>query len=114
VWRYHTRPHEPSSRLIVGSIDVVGRETVVSVCVVGVSIRNASRPDFVQDMLPHTSVAAATLAECVIELEGVLPVPPEFEDGYRAWTESVELGQAGFFTMPVAEILTIAEQASTG
>ena len=112
VWRYHTRPNEESSRVIIGSVDVVGRETVVSVCVTGTQIRNARRPEGIQHMLPHTPVAASALEACVIELCGEADVPAEFAEGYQVWREAVESGQSTFFTIPVAEILTLAERVA--
>jgi hypothetical protein len=112
VWIYRTRPNEEGSRLIIGSVDVVSGETVVSVCVTGARIRNPRRPDGIQEMLPHTPVAAATLVACVIELCGEAEVPAEFAEGYQVWREGVEWGNSTFFTIPVAEILTLAEQVA--
>ena len=111
VWRYHTRPNEESSRLIIGSIDVVGRQTVVSVSVIGARIVNPRRPDGVQEMLPHIPIAASTLVTCVVELCGESKVPAEFSEGYQIWREGVEWGRSSFFTIAVADILTVAEQA---
>ena len=112
VWRYRTRPDEDDSRLIIGSIDVVSRETVVSVCVVGTRIRNPHRPGGIQEMLPHTPMAMPALVECVIELCGAAELPKEFSEGYNVWREAVERGQSTFFTISVAEILGLAEEVA--
>ena len=112
LWRYHTRPNEEASRLVIGSVDVVRRQTVISICVTGAHIINLRRPDGFQDMLPHIPIAAATLATCVVEMCGETPVPLEFDEGYQMWREGVEWGQSSFFTIPVADILNLAEQSA--
>jgi len=112
VWRYHTRPNEDDSRLIIGSIDVVGRETVVSVCVVGICIRNLRRPEGMQEILPHTPIAVPALLDSVIEPCGEAELPIEFSEGYEVWRGAVERGHSTFFTISVAEILDLAEEVT--
>jgi len=112
LWRYQTRPNEETSRIVIGSVDVVRRQTVISICVTGAHIVNLRRPDGFQDMLPHIPIAASTLINCVVEICGQSPVPLEFDEGYQMWREGVEWGQSSFFTIPVADILSLAEQSA--
>lgn len=95
-----------SSRVIIGAVDNFDRENQP---IISISITNAPIPNAGKELqtVAHLPVAANVLRESVIELEGAGPVPEGFGGGYSRWRQAYDSKKAGYFTIPVKEIVDI-------
>jgi hypothetical protein len=113
IWKYRTRTGETDSQLvIINSIPVAGHGNIYSVAVEGVKLKNPWIVGGIQTNLPHAPVSAGALDLSVVELVGIRPSPlEEYGDAFREWKEPFDRGEAGVFTISVAEILDCVEEA---
>jgi hypothetical protein len=117
VWGYQTRPGEQESRLYIVKTDrdkTLG--TIYHIYVDGIAIKNPHMPGGgVQTCLPHSPVSAETLDASVTELlERHRGEMPDISEGYGVWKEGYDKGEAGVFTIPVAEIIAYIEDIVSG
>jgi hypothetical protein len=106
VWNYRTRASEPSSTLLINKVEVEPKlGEVFHVSVRDVKVRNKHATGGVTTHLPHFPVSRKTLQLSVTQLAGTAPVNPEYREGYATWREAFEAGDAGVFTISVAEIV---------
>lgn len=106
VYEYETRPEERGSRVVVCR---VGRERgfgeVAHVFVEGVRIENAEAPGGAFTVVSHLPFDAHSLSECLVALVEERDELPDFEEGYALWREAFDAGEAGVFTVPLADAL---------
>ena len=109
VWEYRTRADEGGSRVRVLRVDETGYAgVIVHVSVDGLSIRDPSGPDRPMQTIGFMPIAEAELDASVTRLvaDGAGFVPSaDFEEGYAGWREGFDAGKAGFWTVPVAEVV---------
>lgn len=114
-WSYHSRPHEPVSTIVVLRVDNLPKHgEVVSVAVEDVEIPHPTDPDGTILMIGHLPFTEAALRASVIRLLETDADTSESEDGYRAWREALERGEAGVFTAGVAEVVQFCDDAVSG
>lgn len=109
VWSYeHAEPG--SSRVIIGKIDHFEgqQEAVVSILVTDVPIPTTYST---HQTIRHTPIEEEALRKSVVALEGKTQVPHDFTAGYQQWREVFDRGEAGYFTIPVHEIVQAIGQA---
>ena len=116
VWAYRTRPVDEGSRLHIVRIDGDAEPgAIYHIQVDGLSLAHPFAADGVQHVLPHLPVAEATLRASVTKLLSTDAAHmPDISDAYAAWHEGFEAGEAGVFTVPVAEIVQNIEDAVNG
>ncbi|SEI72189.1 hypothetical protein SAMN04488058_101437 [Deinococcus reticulitermitis] len=117
-WTYRTRPGEDTSTLLVLGCDLrrapegesgADGSRVVSVRLDRLRMIGPEGAGSWISELAHTPVAEANVRDSVLDLleEGV-PLPADLS-GYHGWQLDYEKGEAGFFTVPIAEILDLLE-----
>jgi len=112
IWRYQTRPGEEASRLFIARIDRgVGTQTIYHIYLDGLKLKNPLYEGGVQDHLPHAPVTRQSLEASVTELLEENATMPDIAEGYATWLLAFEKGQAGFFTLPVNQIVQHIEDA---
>ena len=112
IWRYQTRPGEEASRLFIARIDRgIGTQTIYHIYLDGLKLKNPLYEGGVQDHLPHAPVTRQSLEASVTELLEENATMPDIAEGYAAWLLAFEKGQAGFFTLPVNQIVQHIEDA---
>lgn len=112
VWTYHTRSGDESSLLQINRIDTherLGSIFHVSILSVRLPPHGTAEP-FTTD-LPHCPVSRETLDKSVIALSPVPRRAISFQQGYRQWKGAFDAGKAGIFTLSIAEIVSIIEDA---
>ena len=115
VWRYHTRPAEPDSVVVIVRVDEepnVG--TIVHVYVGGLRIPNPRHPEGFSSAIGHMPFTESAVAASVTELLGQADELPDFEEGYESWRSAWDAGEAGVFTITIAEAVDVMEQAING
>ncbi|MEL6908077.1 MAG: hypothetical protein AAFU73_01005 [Planctomycetota bacterium] len=106
VYEYETRPDEKGSRVVVCRVGAErGFGEVAHVCVEGVRIENPAAPGGVTTVVSHLPFDAHALSECLVALVDERSELPDFEEGYALWREAFDAGEAGVFTVSVADAL---------
>jgi hypothetical protein len=111
VWRYAAREHEEQSRVHILRIDsnrTVG--DIVHIAISGVRIERSDASSAYITNISHVPVSPQALESSDLSLESELEEIPDFEEGYRIWREAFDSGDAGIFSIPVAEIVDVMEQ----
>ena len=109
-WKYKTRPNETKSTLIILKVEEYeGVGAVVHISVDGLSIKNVEKPESPHSDISHMPFVADSVRKCVTELLGYSEIP-DFTEGYECWKEAYENGDAGFFTVTVAESVEFMEE----
>jgi len=112
LWAYKTRAGEDKSTILINKIEAhekLGK--IFHISVDGVRVRNPRVKGGVTADLPHFPVSEETLKKSVTKLIGKRAPNPDYEPGYQTWKEAFDVGQAGIFTISVAEIVTVVEVA---
>jgi hypothetical protein len=115
IWRTRGRPQDGDAYILILAVmddTVVGR--VYSVAMTGVRIRNPGFEGGVQTMLPHAPVTDEVLRADATELvssDGPTADHPDFSESYLHFRELYDEGDAGVFTISLAEILDLVEQS---
>lgn len=107
-WSYATRPGEPRSTVLILARDDSPGGGIVHIRVEGLRLRT---PHGEQTELAHSPIAEASLRASVTALiETHVPLPGDLS-GLRHWEAAFARGEAGAFTLSVAEIVGAVEQA---
>ena len=115
VWRYAARKGEERSRVHILRIDTdptLGE--IVHIAISGLQIPPPVPDEPVISMLGHVPISRAALARSGLALESNSADIPDFEEGYDMWREAFEAGDAGVFSIPVAEVVAAMEQTIRG
>lgn len=96
----------PGSRVLIGRVDRPGGAgaPIVSIAVTEVPLPDRDTGEIAPRMIDHAPITGEALARCLREQVGTAPVPPDFEDGYGLWRQAFDRGEAGAFTVSVAEL----------
>jgi hypothetical protein len=112
VWSYRTRPNEQDSTLLINKVESDAKlGTIFHISVNGVKVKNRRAPGGITQSLPHFPVSRKTLDNSVVQLVGHSAPNPAYRDGYATWKKAFEAGDAGIFTVSVAEIVDFIEKA---
>ncbi len=112
VWSYKTRKGEEGSRVLINKIESnpkLGK--IFHISVSGVKVKNLRIPSGISTDLPHSPVSEETLKKSLTKLIGTSPPNPDYQEGYQTWKSAFDKGEAGIFTIDVADIVGVIEQA---
>lgn len=110
VWNYRTRPNEEQSRVTILKMESSENDsTIFHISIEGVQLQNPIKKDSLVTKLPHLPVSRDTLEASVTTLHGTTDSLPDFSDGYRAWREAYDKGNAGIFSVPLSEVVDFVE-----
>ncbi|GLK79377.1 hypothetical protein [Methylopila turkensis] len=101
----------PSSRVVIGRIDITGATTVASVSIVDAPLPDPETGALAPRLVEHAPIAIDALLASLLRREGDAPIPEGFEGGYRVWRNAFDAGQGGFFTLGVEEIVRMFQTA---
>jgi hypothetical protein len=111
VWSYRTRPNEQSSTLLINKVESDAKlGSIFHISVSGVKVKNRRAPGGVTQELPHFPVSKKTLEDSVLKLVGTAAPNPGYREGYATWKQAFDAGNAGIFTISVAEIVGFIEK----
>lgn len=114
VWTYRHRAGESSSTLQICQIDQDAR--MGRIFHIGVQrVRIPTPGGGLCENMPHLPVSLETLQQSVTAWQQDAPVPDDYREGYQIWRDAFDRGEAGIFTIPVADILDVtARMAKQG
>ena len=107
VWEYKTRPQDVGSLLKIQRITVLDDQNVYHLSIIGVKF---ARSD-IAGILPHIPVSKETLDASVTEQSSSKATFPTsaVDEGIAEWQRA----KGGVFTIPVSEIIEIADQRTS-
>ncbi len=107
-WQYNTRSGEEASRLLILKLEDVHRQQVAHIQLDGLAMKG---PHGVSQIIGHTPITADALARSVTVLDAEQVALPADDSGYQTWKAASERGEAGVFTVTIAELVEAMEQA---
>ena len=111
-WAYKTRDGEERSTVIINKVESHQKlGSIFHISVVGVRAVNPHTVGGVQTELPHFPVSLTTLEQSLTKLIRQRRSNPAYIDGYKEWKSAFDQGQAGIFTITIAEIVNLVESA---
>ncbi|WP_182085155.1 hypothetical protein [Aureimonas sp. ME7] len=109
VWTYSDAV-SPTSRVVIGRVDDFGDGIqVVSIAVTDVPIPTV---DASRQTIGHMPFAPDGILPSLIRLEEDGAISDGFEDGYATWRSAWDEGQAGAFTLSVADAVDAIAQTA--
>ena len=112
VWAYRTRESETASRLTVCRVEpdaAVGQ--IVHLYLTKLSIANPAAPEGVTRIISHMPYSGEALRPCLTALERLADMLPPYQAGYQQWKASFDQGEAGVWTIAVADAVAAMETA---
>lgn len=112
VWTYKNRAGEDGSTVLINKVEShpkLGK--IFHVSIFGVNVKNSKIAGGISTDLPHFPVSEETLNRSVVKLIGKKEPNPEYLNGYNVWKEAFDNGEAGIFTITLAEIVGVIEES---
>lgn len=111
VWSYKTRKGEEKSTVLINKVDTdpkLGK--IFHISIFGVKIKNPRIVGGVSTELQHSPVSEETLKKSLTKMTRKDSPNPDYADGYKTWKEAFDRGDAGVFTIGVADIVGVIEK----
>ncbi|GMA14889.1 hypothetical protein E5F05_12635 [Deinococcus metallilatus] len=110
-WAYHTRPGEEDSTLLILRREALGDLPVLHIQLQGLRLRNPFTASGLQTDLGHMPISEEAVQQSVTDLLEQNATPSDDGGGYEEWRAAYERGEAGVFTLPVAQVVQALEDA---
>ena len=111
-WSYSARPGEEKSYLIIVKIDndaKLGR--IIHISLRGLKIKNPRAPEGVSEIVEHMPFLETAMEKSGLKLLNEKVDVPDFKEGYAMWREAFDAGNAGAYSITVAEAVEVMEKA---
>lgn len=110
VWSYKTRSGEEKSYFIVLRVeDDAKLGKIVHIAVRGLRMKNPRSPDGISDEVNHMPFSEEAINKSALTLLKVKTDLPDYEEGYQMWREAFDAGNAGIYTITLAEAVRVME-----
>jgi hypothetical protein len=104
TWNYRTRPGEEGSLLTVLRVESSPKlGVIVHVSLDGLRIENPAAPGGVSEGIGHMPFAEAAIDKSVTRRAASGVPVTAGDEGYKEWRRAFDAGDAGIFTITVAE-----------
>ena len=114
VWSYRNRLGEENSTILINKIEQDPRlGFIYHISILEVKVKNPHQAGGVANELPHLPVSQNTLDTSLLMFLRNSESHPEYLEGYLLWKEAFDAGEAGIFTISIAEIVDVVEQSLT-
>ena len=112
IWSYDTRANESTSRLTIVAVDDDPKHgLIVHISVEGLALRTPQVPNGISETVSHMPFSEDALKSCVVELLQSEAPLPDYRDGYDTWKDAFDRGEAGVFSISVADAIDAMESA---
>lgn len=112
VWSYASRPDETASTVTVLMVETDAKlGPVVHVSVTNIRMKNPRAPGGFSSSIAHMPFAESALEASVTKRMAQHVTLPDFRNGYAQWRSALDKGNAGIFTISVAEAIDTIERA---
>lgn len=112
VWSYQARKGEEASRVLINKVETHAKlGKIFHISISGVKVKNQQAPGGITTDLSHFPVSQETLKKSVLKLEGKSKPSPAYQEAYHIWKNAFDKGEAGIFTIGVADIVGVVEKS---
>jgi hypothetical protein len=112
VWQYETRPGEEDSTFVIGRVAYYSQiGCVVHISVRGLQITPRGGQGPAMEIISHVPIADKAVDRSIVSLVGREEQVPGFEQAYAEWKREFRAGRAGVFTLSVAEVIGVCQEA---
>lgn len=111
IWNYQTRAGEEDSLLTVVKVEVhplIGN--IIHVSLQGLRMKSPYAANGLCDVISHLPLSEDSITKSVTNLIGTQENLPDYEDGYAEWRQAFDTGEAGVWSIAVAECVDALEQ----
>ncbi len=113
IWSYKTRSTETASVATILQIDEFNDSRIIHISLNNLVFDIEGAPDgFTQ--VDHVPIAEEAFTGSVLELLGTADELPNFQPGYKTWKDAFDKGEAGVFSVSIAECVAFMEEAIRG
>jgi hypothetical protein len=110
-WTYRTRPGEETSTALILKREELPGGPVLHVQLDGLRLHNPLTETGLQTELGHLPISETAARECLTGLIEEHATLPTDLSGYQQWRTAFDAGEAGVFTLPLADIVGALEEA---
>lgn len=110
VWAYQTRINEADSQLTIVQIDTLKGHEIIHINVSALKIKNPDSPTGYGDEITHLPISRDALQSSITKLICSVEELPDYHEGYQIWREEFDAGDAGVFSIPVAQCVECMEE----
>ncbi|SDH57827.1 hypothetical protein SAMN05421846_101206 [Chryseobacterium taeanense] len=113
-WKYKTRQGEENSSLKILKIEEYPTGgKVIHISMKGLKMKNPHHPEGIADKISHVPITEDALDKSVISIKHDSRKTPDSTelDGYYYWKKEFDKGNAGVFSIPVSEIVSLMEES---
>jgi hypothetical protein len=112
LWNYKTRKGEEGSQVLINKVETDAKlGKIFHISVSGVKVKNPKIAGGFSTDLPHFPVSEETLKKSLTKLKAKSQPNPDYYEGYKTWKSAFDKGEAGVFTIDVADIVGVVEKA---
>jgi len=112
-WHYATRSHEPSSTLKILKIEQTDEGKLIHISLSGLNMKHPGYPGGVLREALHIPVGELALQKSTTAIKEDRTSLPDYEFGYVRWKTAFDQEKAGYFNIPVNEIIDYLEAKAT-
>jgi hypothetical protein len=110
TWSYKSRTGEENSYLVILKIETdtkLGK--IIHIAMRGLKMKNRRSPDGISEDVNHMPFSETAIEKSGLKLLKEKVDLPDFAEGYRLWREAFDAGQAGIYTITIAEAVSVME-----
>lgn len=114
IWNYKTRKGEENSTLKILKVEKYSETgKVIHISVSRLRMKDPASPEGFAQTLSHIPISEEALNKSVTKLQNeTRKMPDSIEmDGYSYWKKEFDRGNAGIFSIPVSEIVSLMEES---
>lgn len=110
LWSCKSRPGDENSLILIDLVESApDKSAIYHVSVFGVLLPTHKGGPRREADLPHFPVSKETLDKSLLEIVGERSPNESYKAGYKIWRNAFDKGEAGIFTISIAEIVSIIE-----
>ena len=110
VWTYRTRPYEAGSVLTIVKTEVDDKlGSIIHIHLQGLRIKNPQAELGFTSFATHLPCSEEAIDQSVTELRQASGLFPGYEEGHQEWRKAFDAGNAGIWSIPVAEMVAAME-----
>jgi hypothetical protein len=109
-WSYKSRTGEENSYLVILKIETdlkLGK--IIHIAMRGLKMKNRRSPAGISEDVNHMPFSETAIEKSGLKLLKEKVDLPDFAEGYRLWREAFDAGQAGIYTITIAEAVSVME-----
>jgi len=112
-WHYQTRQLEESSTLKIVKIEqyeIIGK--IIHISILDLKVKHPKFPNELLTEATHIPITEAALLKSITSIKNDRCDLPDYEFGYVRWKSAFDEDKAGYFAIPVNEVVHYLEESA--